>query len=261
MPFLTVNRAKLYYEIKGKGKGKPILFLGGLLGNCSMFQKFIFKNFVPDYTCISLNYRGKEITELNGEFNFSDLVNDILELVNTLGLEKVNLVSDALANFITLAFCSKYPHLVDKMVIKQIVSYFDIRLVLRVKAWRDILEKTDISTFYDNLVPDVFSEEFLFSNKERLGEIKSMFLGVSVKENLIKLIDAITNKNETIDYKKKNNPVLLLCSKKDSFTPPEHSYYAVKLFRNAALYEIDAGHINNVEKPDEYSKAVRDFIS
>jgi hypothetical protein len=104
MPFLKAENAEIYYEIYGNGK--PVLFLGGLLGNCSMFNKYVFPYMTSDYTCISLNYRGKDTTKLFDSFDFSDLVSDILLLLRELGINKINIVSDALANTISAAFAA-----------------------------------------------------------------------------------------------------------------------------------------------------------
>ncbi len=62
MPFLSVNRAELYYEDQGAGP-EAIVFAHSLLFNCRMFDDQI--NALKDqYRCVKFDFRGQGRSEV-----------------------------------------------------------------------------------------------------------------------------------------------------------------------------------------------------
>ena len=56
------------------------------------------------------------------------------------------------------------------------------------------------------------------------------------------------------------NPTLVIVGKHDAATPPELGRGVAARIRNASVYEIDAAHLSNVERPREFSRAVLEFL-
>jgi pimeloyl-ACP methyl ester carboxylesterase len=57
-------------------------------------------------------------------------------------------------------------------------------------------------------------------------------------------------------------PALVIVGQADQFTPVAMAEEMVKNLKNAELVIIeDAGHMPNLEHPDEFNKAVLDFLS
>jgi len=59
-----------------------------------------------------------------------------------------------------------------------------------------------------------------------------------------------------------NVPTLIICGKEDVLTPPVRSKFLQKNIVNSKLGLIDkAGHLANLEQPEQFNQHVNDFIS
>jgi 3-oxoadipate enol-lactonase len=56
-------------------------------------------------------------------------------------------------------------------------------------------------------------------------------------------------------------PTLVLCGSDDKVTPPALSHELERLIDGARYVEIDrAGHLSNLERPEDFNRAVEEFI-
>jgi pimeloyl-ACP methyl ester carboxylesterase len=57
-------------------------------------------------------------------------------------------------------------------------------------------------------------------------------------------------------------PALILCGKEDIVTPPEQAQFLQNNIANSRLYSIEsAGHMSNLEQPDEFNQHITNFIT
>ena len=57
-------------------------------------------------------------------------------------------------------------------------------------------------------------------------------------------------------------PALIIVGRKDSITPVIHSFYLKEYIPNSSFTVIEgAGHLSNLEKPDEFNKSIESFLS
>ena len=57
-------------------------------------------------------------------------------------------------------------------------------------------------------------------------------------------------------------PTLLVVGDQDVITPPAESQNMAAIIPNATLVEVSgAGHLSNLENPDAFTGAIRDFLS
>jgi 3-oxoadipate enol-lactonase len=56
-------------------------------------------------------------------------------------------------------------------------------------------------------------------------------------------------------------PTLVLCGSDDKVTPPALSHELAALIPGALYVEIDrSGHLSNLERPEQFNRAVEEFI-
>lgn len=112
---------KLYYELAGNKKGKPILFLhGGPGGGFSEKDK---KFFSPKHKVILFDQRGsgksKPFASLKANTT-PKLVEDIKALLEHLNIKKTYLFGGSWGSTLALAFSIKYPEMVSGMILRGI---------------------------------------------------------------------------------------------------------------------------------------------
>ena len=58
-----------------------------------------------------------------------------------------------------------------------------------------------------------------------------------------------------------NIPTLIICGRKDEVTPLEQSEFLHAAIKESTFHIIDdAGHVSNIEQPDEFNKEVSKFL-
>jgi 3-oxoadipate enol-lactonase len=107
MPFLALNRCKLYYEIHGSGPA--LVFAHGLGGNHLTWWQQI-SHFQERYTCISFAHRGFGLSEEEAGGPGPDaFVDDLESLVNSLGLSEIRLVAQSMGGWTSLGYAIRHP--------------------------------------------------------------------------------------------------------------------------------------------------------
>ena len=81
------------------------------------------------------------------------------------------------------------------------------------------------------------------------------------KESYIKTLEATTRYDRTSDLPNIQVPTLLVYGSEDSLTPPDVGRNMAAKIPNASFHIIEgAGHLVNIEKPDEFNQIVLEFL-
>ncbi|WP_054636003.1 alpha/beta fold hydrolase [Thalassobacillus sp. C254] len=114
MPFMKINGLKTYYE--SKGKGEAIVFI-----HCPVHPSDVYRpeleELSSDYHVISMDIRGHGRTASSPDpWDFSDIANDLKELLGRLGIEKAWLCGYSAGCSIAFEFTFKYPGAVKGLI-------------------------------------------------------------------------------------------------------------------------------------------------
>ncbi len=115
--YVTVKDGKkIYYETYGQGE--PLILLHGNGGSISSFYKSI-PELAKQYKVIVLDTRGqgKSVDTDTQEFNYDLFTDDLEYVINSLKLEKVNVVGWSDGAIIGLLLSIRHPELIDKLVL------------------------------------------------------------------------------------------------------------------------------------------------
>lgn len=112
---ITSDKVKIYYKVEGHGP--TLLFLHGNSQTSNIFRRLI-KRLKKHYTCYSLDTRGHGKSVFKGEkLTFNRLTQDILEVMNTENLQRVNLLGFSDGANIAMRLASRYPTRVQKLIL------------------------------------------------------------------------------------------------------------------------------------------------
>ncbi|MEL7644791.1 MAG: alpha/beta hydrolase [Anaerolineaceae bacterium] len=106
---MKIHLEHIAMEVESLGTGKPIVLLHGLGLNHGIWQNIagLYKEqaqfILPDLR----GHGGSELGDANG--TIEQYADDILEMMNKLGLEKVVLGGHSMGGYVALAFAEKYP--------------------------------------------------------------------------------------------------------------------------------------------------------
>ena len=116
---LSYDNKKIFYLVNRIKKGSFIFFLHGAGSNHSVFKPF-FKAF-KNQNYIAMDYRGHGHSE-NAEVSISDIIDDIMLILQKEKVKKVKFIGNSLGATIALEFYKAYPSLVEKLVLFTLFS-------------------------------------------------------------------------------------------------------------------------------------------
>ena len=184
MPFAHVNSTKIFY--KTIGEGEPILFLHGMGAGHRLWepQEDFFsatnRMIIPD-----LRGHGDSGDFVFSSFNLELMADDMKHLLDSLNVEKVDVVGVSMGAMVSLIFAVKYSDYVKKLVVADGYSDFPstgakwavktIRAVFKRLPWPAI-EKAVLSLYDEDKRNERYTKEMLQHaytiDKEKFVEMK-----------------------------------------------------------------------------------------
>lgn len=240
--YIDTKFGKTHILIGGnKNKESVIVFHGGNMINTNTL--FWFDKLTEQYRVIAPDYLGhpglSEEKVLNP--NNDDYANWIIEIMNTLKLEKVNVIGPSFGGGVALNFAKYYPDKIEKMVL---IAPSSIKNGSYLKMFLHILIpmlKYKIRPSRKNLYNSVYPM-FLYEVENDILEVTSLvYQGVKIQNKMPK---TISRKNLTSF----NSPVFLIACENDIFFPSKKIIpQAKKIFANLKkVKEIkNSGHSMN----------------
>ena len=245
------------------GVGDLVIFIHGIGGNKENWyqnMEFLSKNF----NVVALDLRGYgESEDFLGPMNFSDVADDIQKLILYLGEKKCHVVGLSMGAQIALYFYKKYPDLTQSLVLCDApLGFQDFTENEREKFIRlrrkPIEDGMDLTTMAINIADTLIGKK---SNKLAYDQLVESMQKLH-KETYLKAIDTFVKSEHYNIFPKIDIPVLVLVGELDNLTPVSMAKEICSKI-DGSIFKIipDAGHLSNIENPDEFNIAVLHFLS
>ena len=115
-----LERSSLSYHVNTYGKGEALLLLHGFTGDNSTWDTFI-SSWKERYQVITVDIIGHGKTDCPNEieqYSIFAVVEQLREIIEKLGLIKVNLLGYSMGGRLALAYYFKYPQTVNKLILE-----------------------------------------------------------------------------------------------------------------------------------------------
>jgi pimeloyl-ACP methyl ester carboxylesterase len=250
---------KLHYRTIGEGK--PLFILHGLFGSSDNWQT-LGKKFAEDYQVFFVDQRNHGRSPHSEDFNYDLMVEDFAELVDDLGLEKINVVGHSMGGKTVIAFAAKYPDLIDKMVVADIshkaYEHHHDQIIKGLKAinLNELSSRGAADKVLAQYVQEIGVRQFLLKNlywveKGQLGWRINIPVLSRELDRIIEEIEFDTIQTETLFIRGELSNYIL-----------ESDYDEIgEKFPNSSIETlVGSGHWVHAESPREFYSLVRNFI-
>lgn len=243
---------------------KWVTFIHGAGGSSSIwFQQFrAFKNEF-NILLIDLSGHGKSKSRFHENskvgYTFELITGDIVEVLNSLSIEKSHFIGVSLGTIIVRDLADRYPNLVESLVLAGAILKFNIRSNM-LMIFGNILR---------SIVPYILLyklEAFIIMPKKNHRESRLLLVKECKKLNqkefirwckLTRGIKKILKSQRQIDIE---IPSLYIMGAEDSIFLPSVRK-SVSLFLNAQLSIIEnSGHVVNIDQPNKFNERVLKFL-
>lgn len=245
------------------GKGPFLMFLHGIGGNRTNWRDQ-FPALAADFHVAAWDARGYgDSDDYDGPLNFGDFASDVPRVLDHFGVAKAHFCGLSMGGRILQDFCALYPDRVATLVLCGTTPGFDVSMTpdqkaefvrLRTQALKEGKEPRDMAAgVAKSLVgPNVSDTVF-----DRLVDSMSRLH----KDSYIMTVEASLGFNRAKELSAIAAPTLLVYGEHDPLTPPDVGRRMQAEIPGAELAIIeDSGHLVNMEQPEAFNAAVRDFL-
>ncbi len=239
------------YEYLTEGSGTPIIFLHGLMGTLSNFQKQVdffsqrgYEAVVPLLPLYSMPLPTTSVTSLT-KF--------LKKFVDHRGYGKVVLVGNSLGGHIALLFQKLFPERVAGIVLAGSSGLYEAAMGNSYPRRGDrnyIAERVRDVFYVKEVASDELIDQVFDTVNDRMKAIKTLAISKSaIRHNMAE------------DIKKFDVPVCIVWGRQDAVTPPEVADKFHELLPNSELNWIDnCGHAAMMEHPEEFNTIVAQWL-
>ena len=259
---IEVSGVKISYQEAGSANALPIVFIHGFPFNKTMWtgQLAAFKN---KYRPIAYDVRGHGESDAGtADFSMDLFANDLLAFLDALKIEKAVVCGLSMGGYIALNAIQKQPGRIAALILTDTQCGADTPEG-KDKRMKTIafIQKNGLHVYADESLKNLFAPASFQSRKEVVKFIHQTILDTPA-EVICRTLQALADRTETCSYLPKiKTPVCVIVGKEDKVTPPAVAQKMASAISNGALIEIEnAGHLTNLEAPEEFNKQVLKFL-
>ncbi len=116
MPVLQVGDAELIYEERGPKDGPAVVLLHGTLMDHTMFAAQV-EAFAGSHRVVAYDHRGRGTAGSRAPFTLLDLVEDLRQVMDALGIDRAVVGGMSMGGFTALRFAVRYPERLSALVL------------------------------------------------------------------------------------------------------------------------------------------------
>ena len=259
--FIEVNNLTISYNDIGEGI-IPVIFLHGF-----PFDKLMWKGQIDSLKsssrAIAYDIRGfGKSTDENTALTIALFSDDLLSFMDKLNIETAILCGLSMGGYIALDAIKRFPERFEALILCDTQCIADT-VEVKENRYKTIEQiKLDGETdFKEKFIKNVFHPDSLKNKTELVENLKSIVFANS-GEIIIGGLTALAERSETCSSLDAIRiPTLIICGREDNVTPLVQSEFMQQHIEGASLKIIDnAGHVSNLEQPDEFNKYIHDFL-
>ncbi|WP_179995498.1 3-oxoadipate enol-lactonase [Acinetobacter sp. YH16053] len=257
MPTFTSNDAQINYQTFGDATKPALIFSNSLGTNFKMWQAQI-DFFQQDFFVICYDTRGHGASSApQGPYSIDQLGQDVVNLLDHLNVEKAAFCGISMGGLTGQWLAIHRPERFNQVVVCNTAAKIG-----QEQAWNDraaLVREQGLQPIASTAASRWFTEPFIQSNATVVNNLQND-LAVGSAEGYASCCEALAKADVREQLKDITVPVLVVAGQQDPVTTVVDGQFMVERIANSQLFEINASHISNVELPNEFNQAVKQFI-
>jgi 3-oxoadipate enol-lactonase len=192
------------------------------------------------------------------EYSLDRLGKDLLTVIDASGAERADVCGISIGGMTALWAAVHAPHRVRRVIVANSAARIgnDGLWAERIRGAR-----TDgMGVLADASMVRWFTEGFRTRHPDVVARLRKTFEATSV-DGYVGCCAALRDADLRPVAKSVACPTLIVTGRHDPATPPADGRWLGDQIRGARVVDLDAAHLSNVERADDFNVAVRDFIT
>jgi 3-oxoadipate enol-lactonase len=257
---INANGITINYQVDGPDHAPCLVFSNSLATTIAMWdeQASALKN---KFRVLRYDQRGHGGTEAPaGRYAFDTLLADAIGLLDALSIKKAHFAGLSMGGATALGLAEKHPDRFDRIIVcdspcqstPQSSQQWEERIVVAKDKNMDALVEPTIARW--------FPAETVAKNPPHLDKVRGMIRNTPAA-GFIGCAAALAAHDYASAVAAVKRPVLFMAGEKDGATPAAMRKLNEKLPGSHFVELPGAGHISNMDRPAEFTRAIADFLS
>jgi 3-oxoadipate enol-lactonase len=269
MAHAKVGGRQVYYELhepeEGGDSASPLILMNGIGGSCRGWLPLQVPEFSQSRRTIIFDHRGVgESEDLAGSFTTADLADDTARLMDTLGLDRADVLGGFMGGMAAQELALRHPDRVRRLVLVGCYSRPDAKRRMLLEDWASLAAGgVPMASMLKKRLVWTLTEETL----EQTDLIKTMldfFLTEDIpvrSELFVRQCEACLAHDTSDRLGDIHQPTLILCGRQDQLTPPRLHHSLADGIPKSRLVVIDFGaHLVMAESAVRFNQVVLQFL-
>lgn len=269
MPYITLNKTKLYYEDTAPNSQKPVIFFAhGLLWSCRMWDEQV-KALKADFRCIRMDFRGQGLSTISKSgYDMDSLAQDVIAMLDYLNVNQYHYVGLSMGGFVGQRLALLHPKRLQRLVLLDTSA--DAEPAENISGYQLLVKIASVlgpKVIMRDLVKVMHGKSFLKqakkdpATKQNLKRFKSM-MAANKRRSVKKIVGGVIERDSVYarihDIKQ---PTLIMVGDEDVATTVAKSQRIHMKIAGSKLYILEkAGHMSAMEQPEQVNQLLMDFL-
>ncbi len=257
---IKANGITINYQIDGAEGAPWLVFSNSLATSIAMWdeQAAALKN---SFRVLRYDQRGHGGTEAPaGRYPFDTLLADAVALLDALGIKKAHFAGLSMGGATALGLAERHPERFHRIIVCDSPCRSTPQSSQQWEERIAIAQQQGIEALVESTVARWFPAETLAKNPPHVDKVRAMVRATPVN-GFIGCAAALATHDYATAVATVKLPVLFLVGEKDGAAPAAMRKLHEQLNGSRFVELPGAGHISNMERPAEFTRAVRDFLA
>ena len=248
-------------DYRDQGSGTPVVLIHAFPLNQTMWDDQITAIRSICRT-VTLDVRGFGGSDTNPPHTIDQMAADINGLMSLLSIEEAVLVGLSMGGYISFAFYRNYPGSVRALVLADTRASADTHAArTRRHESASLVEKDGVKAIAEDTIKMLLADSTIQNRPDVVTRVRSMIEG-NTSEGVAAAQRAMAARQDsTYILPGIVCPTLVIVGSEDKLTPVNEAEAIRNGLRGSKLQVIPgAGHLSNIERPDEFNAHLIEFI-
>jgi 3-oxoadipate enol-lactonase len=253
------NGITFNYEVEGPDGAPWIMFSNSLATDLTMWDPQA-ADLKGAYRILRYDQRGHGGTDAPaGRYAYATLVADALALFDALDIERPHFCGLSMGGATALGLAELHPDRVDRIVVCDSPA---MSTPATAQQWEERIaaaQNGGMESLVESTIARWFPPETHAANPAHLDKVRQMIRTTPVN-GFIGGAAALADHDYNTAVATVTRPVLFIAGSKDGVTPAAMKDMNARL-KGSRYVELEgAGHISNLDRPAEFTRAIREFL-
>jgi 3-oxoadipate enol-lactonase len=257
---VKANGININYRVDGP-EGAPWLVFSNSLATTTAMWDDQAEALKDSFRVLRYDQRGHGGTDAPaGRYQFDTLLADALALLDALSVRKAHFAGLSMGGATALGLAERHPERFERIIVCDSPCQSTPQSAQQWEERIAIAQKQGIEALVEPTVGRWFPPETVAKNPAHLDKVRRMIRETPVN-GFIGCAAALGDHDYASAVTGVKPPVLFMVGEKDGATPAAMRKLHEKLPGSRFVELPGAGHISNLDRPAEFTRAIRDFLA